>query len=330
MKENTLIYGLRNAVLSFLLLIPYSFLGLAVLMAIGEGGMTPFIVLPAAILGLSLLFVCGRKLLRELPSVWQTVLSIVSLPLLYTGMALLICGKHFSEGIYASFFLSSAAFPAAFFLTGDAPQLFVVLCGVLGILLPFAALYGGTLFQPVQENSSSGSVPYGFFRNGATAFFSWLIAEGVCGVLYLSGIYSLCTGSAAEFVWGMIFAVVLSLTPHIVPFFAGRTLSLPTERRSADVFAATLPFLLLLLVRILLMLLGTSEKNIYAIFPPTTFGFIYFIAPFLPGSEVVNGTMQFAIPNAAFAVLPCLLPPTLYCIGMHVKRKHKKEEQDNA
>lgn len=338
MTRNTLTDGLRNAVISFLLLIPYNFLAFAVTMYIGEGGVTPWIAVPAAVLGLGALFLCGRYFLRELPSAIGTLASLPALPLVYTGIAALICGKDFWYGIYPSFFLSSAAFPLSAFLNYDTPSVFQTLSYILGTLLPFAALYGGTLFQPIQKQTTASTPSRNFLKNSAAAFGSWLIAEAVCGVLYLFGIYELVVQEGtAEQILGLLFAAVLALTPYIVPLICGKSFGKRTKNGVTDFFFCCIPFLILAAVRMLVTLFIAENPNVYEPdallyfrIPPTTMGFIYFIVPFLPGSEVVGGTMQSVIPDAVYEILPALLPPITYFIGMQSKRKREKGRDENA
>ncbi len=334
MTKNTFTDGLRNAVVSFLLLLPYNFLAFGVLMLHSEGGFPPWLGIPAAAVGLGVLFLCSRRFLRELPSVWQTLLSIFALPLLYTGTAMLI---GVSDDFYAAFFLYSAAIPTSVFLNYDAPPFLEIFSYALGVLLPFAALYGGTLFQPIRTEAPSETLPRGIFKNSAVAFFSWLIAEAVCGTLYLCGIYPLFTSGGAGLVLGMIFAVILSITPYIVPLICGKNFGHRTKNIASDLLSCCIPFLLLAAARILVSLFIAENPHtynsgtlLYFRIPPTTMGFIYFIVPFLPGSEVVHGTMQSVIPEAAYSILPCLLPPIAYFIGMRLPKRRKKGSDGNV
>lgn len=338
MTRNTLTNGLRNAVISFLLLIPYNLLAFAVTMYISEGGVTPWIAVPATVIGLGALFLGGRFLLRELPSAIGTLLSLPALPLLYIGIAALLCGEDFWYGIYPSFFLSSASIPISVFLNWDAPSVLRILSYIFGALLPFAALYGGTLFQPIRKQPRADAPSKHILKNSAISFFSWLIAEIICGALYFCGIYQLVAqGGGFELILGLLFSVVLSLVPYVVPLVFGRYCSTLTKNAATDALACCIPFLLLAAVRLFSSLfiwaVPTAQNNDASIFfqlSPTTFGFIYFIVPFLPGSEVVNGTMQSAVPDAVYGILPVLLPPIAYFIGMQMKRKHEKGREKSV
>lgn len=332
MTRNALTDGLRNALISFLLLIPYNYAAFAVMMLVGEGGFTPWIAVPAAMVGLGALFLCGRYFLRELPSAIGTLLSLSALPLLYTGLAALICGKNFWYGFYPSFFLSSAALPISVFLKYDTPSALEFLSYALGILLPFAALYGGTLFQPIQKQVTAATTSRNFLKNSAAAFGSWLIAEAVCGVLYLFGIYELVAqGGTAERILGLLFAAVLALAPYIVPLIFGKSFGKRTKNTVTDFFSCCIPFLILMVARGLVTLFIAENPNVYEPdvllyfrIPPTTMCFIYFIVPFLPGSEVVGGTMQSVIPDVVYGILPGVLPPIAYFIGMLIQKKRRK------
>ena len=338
MTRNTLTNGLRNAVIAFLLLIPYNLLAFAVTMYISEGGVTPWIAVPATVIGLGALFLGGRFLLRELPSAIGTLLSLPALPLLYIGIAALLCGEDFWYGIYPSFFLSSASIPISVFLNWDAPSVLRILSYIFGALLPFAALYGGIQFRPIEKQPTGDSSAKENLKNSAVSFFSWGIAEAICGALYFAGIYQLVAqGGPVEFVFGLLFAAILSAIPYIVPLVFGRYCSTLTKNAATDALACCIPFLLLAAVRLFSSLfiwaVPTAQNNDASIFfrlSPTTFGFIYFIVPFLPGSEVVNGTMQSAVPDAVYGILPVLLPPLAYFIGMQMKRKHEKGREENA
>lgn len=338
MTRNTLTNGLRNAVISFLLLIPYNLLAFAVTMYISEGGVTPWIAVPATVIGLGALFLGGRFLLRELPSAIGTLLSLPALPLLYVGIAALLCGEDFWYGIYPSFFLSSASIPISVFLNWDAPSVLRILSYIFGALLPFAALYGGIQFRPIEKQPTEDSSAKVNLKNSAVSFFSWGIAEAICGALYFAGIYQLVAqGGPVELVFGLLFAAILSAIPYIVPLICGRYCSTLTKNAATDALACCIPFLLLAAVRLFgslfIWAVPTAQNNDASIFfrlSPTTFGFIYFIVPFLPGSEVVNGTMQSAVPDAVYGILPVLLPPIAYFIGMQMKRKHEKGREKNA
>lgn len=338
MTRNTLTDGLRNAVISFLLLIPYNFLAFAVTMYIGEGGVTPWIAVPATVIGLGALFLGGRFLLRELPSAIGTLLSLLALPLLYMGTGALLCGEDFWYGIYPSFFLSSASIPISVFLNWDAPSVLRILSWIFGALLPFAALYVGIQFRPIRKQPTADGTSKQSFKNSAISFFSWLIAEMICGALYFCGIYQLVAqGNPFEFILGLFFSVVLSLTPYVVPLIFGRYCSTLSKNAATDALACCIPFLLLAAVRIFgtlfIATVPTAQNNDASVFfrlSPTTFGFMYFIVPFLPGSEVVDGTMQSVIPDAVYGILPALLPPIAYFIGMQIKREHEKGRDENA
>lgn len=332
MTRNTLTDGLRNAVISFLLLIPYNFLAFAVTMYISEGGVTPWVAVPATVIGLGTLFLGGRYFLRELPSVWQTLLSICTLPILCTGTVMLISGTQSSWDFYTAFFLHSAFIPISVFLNYDTPSALEFLSYALGILLPFAALYGGTLFQPIQKQVTAAAPSRNFLKNSAAAFGSWMIAEAVCGVLYLFGIYELVAqGGTAEQILGLLVAAVLALAPYIVPLIFGKSFGKRTKNTVTDFFSCCIPFLILMVARGLVTLFIAENPNVYEPdvllyfrIPPTTMGFIYFIVPFLPGSEVVGGTMQSVIPDAVYGILPGVLPPIAYFIGMLIQKRRRK------
>lgn len=338
MTRNTLTNGLRNAVISFLLLIPYNLLAFAVTMYISEGGVTPWIAVPATVVGLGALFLGGRFLLRELPSAIGTLLSLLALPLLYMGTGALLCGEDFWYGIYPSFFLSSASIPISVFLNWDAPSALRILSYIFGALLPFAALYVGIQFRPIEKQPTEDSSAKVNLKNSAVSFFSWGIAEAICGTLYFCGIYQLVAhGGGAQQILGLLFSFVLSLVPYVVPLIFGRYCSTLTKNAATDALACCIPFLLLAAVRLFSSLfiwaVPTAQNNDASIFfrlSPTTFGFIYFIVPFLPGSEVVNGTMHSAVPDAVYGILPVLLPPLAYFIGMQMKRKHEKGREENV
>lgn len=338
MIKNTFTNGLRNAVISFLLLIPYNFLAFAVGMLISEGGFTPMITLPATIFGIGILFLCSRRFLRDLPSIWQTLLSISALPLIYTGIAALIYGRHFLEGIYTSFFLSSVVFPVSVFLNDDAPVFLQILSYALGVLLPFAALYGGTLFQPMQTETPIAHPTNHILKNSAISFFSWLIAESICGALYFSGMYQLIVqGDTFEVILGLFFAVVLCLVPYIVPLVCGKYFGECTKNAATDLLSCCIPFLLLAVARVLVTLFVAENSNVYTgdallyfRIPPTTMGFIYFIVPFLPGSEVVGGTMRSVIPDALYGILPGISPSIAYFIGMQIQKRCQKGRDTDA
>lgn len=338
MTRNTLTNGLRNAILAFLLLIPYNLLAFAVTMYISEGGVTPWIAVPATIIGLGALFLGGRFLLRELPSAIGTLLSLLALPLLYMGTGALLCGEDFWYGIYPSFFLSSASIPISVFLNWDAPSVLRILSYIFGALLPFAALYVGIQFRPIEKQPTEDSSAKENLKNSAVSFFSWLIAEAICGALYFCGIYQLVAqGDSFEIILGLLFSVVLSLVPYVVPLIFGRYCSTLTKNAATDALACCIPFLLLAAVRLFGSLfvwaVPTAQNNDASIFfqlSPTTFGFIYFIEPFLPGSEVVGGTMQTVVPDAVYGILPALLPPIAYFIGMQMKRKREKGREKSV
>lgn len=332
MTRNTFTDGLRNAVISFLLLIPYNFLAFAVTMYISEGGVTPWVAVPATVIGLGTLFLGGRFLLRELPSAIGTLLSLPALPLLYMGTWALLCGEDFWYGIYPSFFLSSASIPISVFLNWDAPSVLRILSYIFGVLLPFAALYGGTLFQPIRKQPTASAPSRSILKNSAAAFGSWLIAEAVCGVLFLFGIYQLVAqGGIAAQLMGLFFAAVLALAPYIVPLICGKSFGKRTKNTVTDFFSCCIPFLILAAARGLVTLFIAKNPNVYEPdallyfrIPPTTVGFIYFIVPFLPGSEVVGGTMQSAVPDAVYGILPSVLPPIAYFIGMQIQKRRRK------
>lgn len=332
MTRNTFTDGLRNAVISFLLLIPYNYAAFAATMLIGEGGCPPWLGVPAAAIGAGALFLCGRYFLRELPSVWQTLLSICTLPILCTGTVMLISGTQSSGDFYTAFFLHSASIPISVFLNWDAPSVLRILSYIFGVLLPFAALYGGTLFQPIRKQPTASAPSRSILKNSAAAFGSWLIAEAVCGVLFLFGIYQLVAqGGIAAQLMGLFFAAVLALAPYIVPLICGKSFGKRTKNTVTDFFSCCMPFLILAAARGLVTLFIAKNPNVYEPdallyfrIPPTTVGFIYFIVPFLPGSEVVGGTMQSAVPEAVCGILPSVLPPIAYFIGMQIQKRRRK------